>query len=211
MKENRTQTGQDEERRVLIVDDDEDLTLSLMGVLEYRGYLVETAHSIQRGRETIEHFDAHVALLDIRLGRSSGIDLIPFLKQACPGIVCVMMTAYAAADTAIAALHEGAYDYLCKPLKPHDLFATLDRCFEKLRLEREKTVAEATLRTRHQELEDINARLRAIVKSTQHLAACSANIGHLGKDLLEELAVNIAAQGGSLFLVKDKGLELVHS
>ncbi len=211
MQDHEIRGGQDEERRVLIVDDEEDLALSFRDILEARGYLVETAHSVQRCRETITYFNAHVALLDIRLGRSNGIDLIPLLKQALPGIVCVMMTAYAATDTAIAALHEGAYDYLRKPLEPRDLFATLERCFEKLRLEREKTIAEAALSARNLELQEVNDRLRVIVESTRQLAAYSVNIRELGKRLLEEFAINMAAEGGSLFLVRDKGLELVHS
>ncbi len=57
-----------------------------------------------------------------------------------------MMTAYAAIDTAVRALQEGAYDYLRKPFGADDLLATLNRCFEKIRLENEKMHLEAQLR-----------------------------------------------------------------
>ncbi len=134
------------EGRILVVDDEEDLAFILVDTLESRGYQVEIAHSAQRGREKIETFDAQVALLDIRLGRDSGIDLIPAFKSVRPGILCVMMTAYAAMDTALEAIHRGAYDYLQKPLDMRYLMATLERCFEKLRLENEKMAAEAALR-----------------------------------------------------------------
>ncbi len=132
--------------RILVVDDEEDLTFILVDTLESRGYQVEVAHSVQDGREKIETFDVQVALLDIHLGRDSGIDLISIFREARPKIICVIITAYAAMDTALEALHRGAYDYLQKPLDMRHLMATLDRCFEKLRLENEKAAAEAALR-----------------------------------------------------------------
>ena len=129
--------------RILIVDDDADFALSLLNVLESRGYQVEIAHDAPSGRKKAEQLNAQVALVDIRLRRNSGINLIAQLKKITPDILCVMMTAYAAVDNAIAAIHEGAYDYLQKPLDIRYLLATLDRCFEKLRLENERAEAEA--------------------------------------------------------------------
>jgi PAS domain S-box-containing protein len=138
-------THERKEGRILIVDDDADFALSLLDVLESRGYQVAIAHDVPNGKEQAEHLDAQVALVDIRLKRNSGIDLIAQLKEINPDILCVMMTAYAAVDNAIAAIHEGAYDYLQKPLDMRYLLATLDRCFEKLQLEDEKAKAEAEI------------------------------------------------------------------
>ncbi len=95
---------QGEERRVLIVDDEKDLVLGLEDILRSRGYRVEKAYTQKAACEAIRGFDAQVALLDIRLGRTSGIDLITRLRKARPRIICVMMTAYAAIDTAVNAL-----------------------------------------------------------------------------------------------------------
>ena len=103
-------------RRVLIVDDEEDLVFILADTLESRGYQVESAYSTRGAMEKIEGYDAQVALLDIRLGYDSGIDLLAKLKQVHPEILCVMMTAYATMDSAVEAIHRGAYDYLQKPL-----------------------------------------------------------------------------------------------
>jgi signal transduction histidine kinase/ActR/RegA family two-component response regulator len=139
-------THEPQKGRILIVDDDQDLVLSLVDILASRGYQVEVAHSAKNSREKAEVFDPQVVLLDIRLGHDNGIDLIAQLKERRPSIFCVMMTAYAAMDTAIEALHRGAYDYLQKPLDVRYLLATLERCFERLRLEREKAAAEEGLR-----------------------------------------------------------------
>jgi len=150
---------------VLIVDDERDLLDILLDTLQSRGYRVETARSAQTAREIVKNFDAQVALLDIRLGRDSGIDLIAPLRQVRPDILCVMMTAYAALDTAIEAVQQGAYDYLQKPLDMQYLLATLDRCFEKLDLERAKRTMEAELRARHSELASLQKTLQDITDS----------------------------------------------
>ncbi|HAA05514.1 MAG TPA: hypothetical protein DCE18_19410, partial [Syntrophobacteraceae bacterium] len=197
-------------KRLLIVDDDQDFAGSLRDILEPRGYMVAEAYSAKGALQTLTDFDAQVALIDIRLDRSSGIDLIAKLREVRPSILCVMMTAFAGIETAIEALHQGAYDYLRKPLNAHDLFATLERCFEKLRLEREKQQAEETLRLRNQELEEVNVRLRKIVESAKALAFRS-QWGEVGSHLLEEFAQNMAAEGGSLFLRDGEDLVLVHS
>ncbi|HEY72327.1 MAG TPA: response regulator [Thermoflexia bacterium] len=150
------------EGRILIVDDDVDFALSLVDILESRGYQVEIAHSAQAAQEKVQDFDAQVALLDVRLRRTSGIDLIASLEEIRPGILCVTMTAYAAMDTAIEAIRRGAYDYLQKPLNIQYLLASLERCFEKLWLESEKDAAEKTLRQRNRELGLLNRVGRAL-------------------------------------------------
>lgn len=139
-----------ESRRILLVDDDRDFVEGIIDVLESRGFVVKTAYSAGSAADRIKEFDAHIALLDMRLGTKSGIDLIGSFSEARPGILCVMMTAYASVDTAVEALQRGAYDYLRKPLDMRELLSILDRCFEKIRLEREKVIAEAALRESEQ-------------------------------------------------------------
>ncbi len=176
--------------RILIVDDDRDFALSLVDMLESRGYRVEVAHSSQSGREKAVLFEPQVALLDIRLGHDSGIDLIPHLKEARPEILCVMMTGYAAMDTAIEAIHRGAYDYLQKPLDMRYLLATLERCFEKLRLESEKAAAEKALQAYSKELEVMVAeRTKELQEAREQLIRQEklAMLGQLASGVAHEL------------------------
>ncbi|MDY7031426.1 MAG: response regulator, partial [Thermodesulfobacteriota bacterium] len=201
---------EDIKRHILIVDDDKDFADSLLDILELEGYECEVSNSATRALQKIKHFKAQVALIDIRLGRSSGIDLIARLKKARPHILCVMITAYAALETATQALQEGAYDYLRKPINFQDLMCTLDRCFDKLQLEREKASVDMALRIRNQELEEINARLRNMVESIKRMSSCS-NMRQMGPLLLDEFSNNIKAEGGSLFLCEREGLALLHT
>jgi PAS domain S-box-containing protein len=164
------------EGRILIVDDDVDFALSLLDVLESRGYQVEIAHDVPSGREKAEQLNAQVALVDIRLRRDSGINLIAQLQEINPAILCVMVTAYAAADNAIEAIHKGAYDYLQKPLDMRYLLATLDRCFEKLRLENEKAAAETE---RERLLDDLKQRNLQLDDHLNQLRRLNAEIARL--------------------------------
>ena len=134
-------------RRILIVDDDHDFSAAIGEILDSEGYTVSLAHGAQEACDRAAEFGADIALLDIRLGRDSGIDLIGRLKSVREGVLCVMMTGHAALDTAIQALQQGAYDYLRKPIDGLDLLATLDRCFETIRL-REDTCATEEARAR---------------------------------------------------------------
>lgn len=153
--------GESEEgRRVLIVDDDADLAESLAEILLSRDYEVATAEGPETALEALEYFPAEVALIDVRLGRASGIELMGRLRARRPGLLCVLMTAYADTESAIEALHRDAYQYLRKPLAVSELLATMSRCRERLRLAREKEHAEEALRSRNRELEELNLQLR---------------------------------------------------
>ena len=196
-------------RKLLIVDDEQDFALSLADILESYGYVVERAYNGKGAMDKIKEFKAHVALLDVRLGKDNGINLICKLKEEAPKLLSIIMTAYATAETAIEALQEGAYDYLRKPLNPMDLLAKLDRCFERLRLEEEKEKAEEALKLRNKELEEINERLRNIAASAKTLTACTGSL-RASQILLETFAKNMAAKGGSIYLIKGDRLSLVH-
>ena len=123
---------------ILIVDDQKDFAEGIAELLEMKGYKAQVAFSAMGALERAGAVDVAVALIDLRLGHASGLDLIEGLKSIRPGILCLIMTAYADVDTAIEAVHRGAYDYLRKPLSTGDLLLTLNRCLDRIRLEEEK-------------------------------------------------------------------------
>lgn len=133
-------------RSVLVVDDDADFAESLVGLLQMEGYDAALARNAQAAETMLREHRIAVALIDLRLNLGSGVDLIRSLHQTAPDLVTVMITAYASIDTAIEAMKAGAYDYLSKPFYTEDLLATLDRCFERIRLVEERRRAEDRLR-----------------------------------------------------------------
>jgi diguanylate cyclase (GGDEF)-like protein/PAS domain S-box-containing protein len=142
-------------RRVLIVDDDRDFADSTADLLALQGYDAFPAYETGAARRAVGSFLAEVALIDVRLGTGSGIELIRELKKSNPGVTCVMMTAFASTESAIEALHLGAYDYLRKPFHPEDLLATLNRIFERIELEADKARAERALRDSERRFRDL--------------------------------------------------------
>ena len=127
--------------RLLAVDDDVDMVDGLAEVLEAHGYEVKTANDQDAAIRTIQDYDAQVALLDIRLGNSNGLDLISRLKEYRPNLYCIVITGNADKESAVTALRNGAYDYMTKPLHPNELFSVIERCLDKHRLEQRADAA----------------------------------------------------------------------
>src|SRR5262245_48677492 len=101
--------------RVLIIDDEKNIRTTLSMCLEGMGCQVTAVPSgpaafVAVGRQVFD-----LAFLDLRLGETSGLDLIPQLLADNPGLAIVVITAYATFDTAVEAIRRGAQDYLPKP------------------------------------------------------------------------------------------------
>jgi two-component system response regulator RegA len=103
------------ERTLLIVDDDAPLHQRLARAMERRGFIVQTADSVASGVAAATAKPPAVAVVDLRLGDGSGLDVVSALREARPGARIVMLTGYGNIATAVAAVKAGAIDYLPKP------------------------------------------------------------------------------------------------
>jgi signal transduction histidine kinase len=142
--------------RVLVVDDEEAVMLTIQGILELDGYEVIATASGEAALELIgtQYFD--VVLTDLRLEDGmDGLDLVRELRRQSLDAVAIMLTGYASLDSAVKALREGAYDYLYKPCDVLELRTTVSRGLEKSRLA-------AQLRARVAELETANETIRSL-------------------------------------------------
>ncbi|MFZ2003464.1 MAG: ActR/PrrA/RegA family redox response regulator transcription factor [Stellaceae bacterium] len=103
------------ERTLLIVDDDAPLNQRLARAMERRGFVVETADSVATGIAAATANPPAFAVVDLRLGDGSGLDIVSTLRERRPGARIVMLTGYGNIATAVAAVKAGAVDYLPKP------------------------------------------------------------------------------------------------
>src|SRR4051812_14352021 len=137
-------------------------------MLEASGYLAVVANDPESAVAILQRDAVPVVMLDIRLGHAPGVDFLARLMAMQPSLICVMMTAHVATDTAIEALRKGAYDYFDKSCEPRELLAVLARCFEKVQLHEEKTAAYEALRVAKDEAEAANRAKSEFLATMSH-------------------------------------------
>jgi two-component system response regulator RegA len=103
------------ERTLLIVDDDAPLCQRLARAMERRGFVVATAESVAAGVASATAHPPAFAVVDLRLGDGSGLEVVSALRDVRPGSRIVVLTGYGNIATAVAAVKAGALDYLPKP------------------------------------------------------------------------------------------------
>ena len=125
---------------VLVVDDEAGVRNFLQRARQARGCRVDIAGSAEEGAERLveHHFDAIV--LDIALPGRSGMDWLRSLKNGGFAGDVILITAFADIETAIDALRAGASDFVLKPFRVDQIVNSLQRCFERARLDRENFV-----------------------------------------------------------------------
>jgi NtrC-family two-component system response regulator AlgB len=112
---------------ILLIDDDTSLRKSIRLALGAMGHAVVEAADTAAALEIVSRSQLDLALLDLRLARESGLDVLPELLRLAPGLHVVVVTAYATIETAVEAMRRGAFDYLPKPFTPDQLRIVLDR------------------------------------------------------------------------------------
>lgn len=121
---------------LLIVEDDELLLQTLLRRFQKQGINARGAGTAAEGLALADQDRFDIALLDLHLPDSSGIDLIGQLKERHPDLEAIMLTAHGSMETAIQAMKRGAYDYLTKPFHLPELEIHIQKAYEKVRLAR---------------------------------------------------------------------------
>ena len=103
---------------ILIVDDELSVRDSLSNWFMEDGYSVDTAEDAKVALKKLEAFNFHIILVDIKLPGMDGLELNRRIKSINDEAVVIIMTAFASVDSAVQALKDGAYDYVCKPFDP---------------------------------------------------------------------------------------------
>ncbi len=116
--------------RVLVVDDEKLMRISLEDKLVKEGYSVTSLSNAIEGLKVLQSTSFDAVITDLRLPRMDGIDFLREIKKASPDIVVIIMTAYGSIENAVIAMKEGAYDYVTKPFSLEELTIKLQKALK---------------------------------------------------------------------------------
>jgi signal transduction histidine kinase len=141
------------EARLLVVDDEESLRITTAAIFEKEGYIVDTASSGDQAIALLSQSDYDLVLTDLHMEGGDGLSVLNQIRRHAPLIISVVLTGFASVESAIAALQEGAYDYLVKPCDIETMKHTIRRGVEHRRLMLAEQKARADLKQLNLDLE----------------------------------------------------------
>jgi two-component system response regulator AtoC len=124
-------------KRVLVVDDEENLRNMLTMIIQKEGYEVDSSGDGRDALSKIKGDGFDFVLCDLKMPKLDGLGLLRELKESKGESTVIMMSAYGTIDTAVEAMKLGAYDYVSKPFKTDEIILTLKKAEERERLKRE--------------------------------------------------------------------------
>lgn len=127
-------------RKILLVDDDDQLRSSFYNLLTAEGYEVRTAASGEAALRMLEEEMPDVVIMDVRMPGIDGLATLRVMREHEPRLPVIIMTAYSTTDAAIEATKLGAFDYILKPFDIPDVLELLGKAFAASRMMRERVV-----------------------------------------------------------------------
>jgi DNA-binding NtrC family response regulator len=135
--------------RILIVDDEARMAEVVAAALRRAGHECETSSSGQAALLALEERPADVIVTDWKMPGMDGVELLRQLRARRPGVPVILLTAHGTVPSAVAAMREGAFDYVTKPFDNDELRAIVARALELTRLQRENRWLRQEVETRY--------------------------------------------------------------
>ncbi|MBK8010866.1 MAG: sigma-54-dependent Fis family transcriptional regulator [Deltaproteobacteria bacterium] len=164
--------------RILILDDEPNIVVSLSRALELEGYAVETASTVAEAEQRIQRRQPDLALLDVRLPDGDGIELLERIKKSESAPPVVMMSGHGTIDEAVRAIQLGAADFLEKPIGQDRLLLTIENTLKMARLVEENRVLRDEAR-RAMGTSDILGRSKAVVSLKSQIDRVASSEGRV--------------------------------
>jgi phosphoserine phosphatase RsbU/P len=187
--------------RVLLIDDDPAVCSAFRRVLERRGHKVFEAADGRQGLATADQVSPEIILLDLNLPVMGGLEALGRLSQQCPDVPVIIISGSGTMKDAIAALKQGAWDYLVKPLSENStLIHTVETNLERSRLLRQNKLIRQELERHHEQIrddEEAGRKIQAKLFPPQDWQAGPCHLRHhvipslaLSGDFVDYFAVN---------------------
>ena len=194
--------------RVIVIDDEKNIRTTLSLCLEQTGCQVDAVSSAEGALHALAQQPYDLAFLDLRLGNSSGLDLIPKLLADNSNLMIVVMTAYATVDSAVEAIKRGASEYLPKPFEPAQIRHVVEQSIQRRDLKRQVTDLESRLRESAPEvdLESDSPKIRTVLEIAARAAVSDVPVllrgeSGTGKTVLARMIHSLSPRGKRPFVV----------
>jgi two-component system response regulator AtoC len=163
---------------ILVVDDDERLRETLGILVRNLGHEALTADDIGSAQAVLATREVDLVISDLRMPGGSGMDLLDFVLRSTPDTPVIMLTAYGTVETAVQAMHKGAFDYLLKPFDAGEMEMRVTRALaaRHFRVENDYLRAEIEERDGLDELIGVSEALDRVVELVKQVAPTDAAV-----------------------------------
>src|SRR5713101_4014083 len=152
-------------RRVLIIDDERPVLMTLEALLKRHRYHVDTAVTASQGLKSLKSNSPSLVLLDLQLPDAHGLEMLDRIKTELPDVQVIILTAHDSLHNAIESIKRGAYHFISKPYAPEELLSLVEKALEKQFLLREAEKLREKTEQLEKRLEIAEARPAPVFKS----------------------------------------------
>jgi DNA-binding NtrC family response regulator len=169
--------------KILVVDDDREMCQFLADLLGEEGYLVETVHD---GASAVERYRANtfdLTITDLMMPRMRGTELVRQLKEIDAHALVLLITAFGSIESAVEAMHAGAFHYVTKPFRTEEILLQVNRALEQRSLQSEVERLRQQVHSRYGFANIIgqSARMREIFELVAHVSDLAVNVLIVGE------------------------------
>ncbi len=154
-----------EARRILIIDDERPILMTLEALLNRHGYQTETATTATLGLRAMKTNPAALVLLDLQLPDADGLETLERLKKDFGDSQVIILTAHDSLNNAIESIKRGAFHFISKPYAPEELLSLVEQALEKRSLLQETQALREKAEQLEKRLELAETRLAPVFKS----------------------------------------------
>ena len=185
--------------KILIIDDEKNIREGLAAALEMDGYNTAVAENGEKGLEFVNKGDIDLVITDLRMPGISGEEVLQKITSEIPGLPVIVLTGHGSIDSAVSAMHSGAYDFLTKPLNLEHLSLVVKRALKNRELQiQNKQLQEEIIKSKpFESIIGKSAEMQKIFQMIQKVASTKASVlitgeSGVGKELVAHAIHNLS-------------------
>jgi len=192
--------------KILIVDDEKNVTSSFKKIMMQDGYEVITAGNAEEGLSIFKGANIGLLIMDIRMPGMSGLEVFSRFKEMDQKMPIIIMTAYGTTETAIQAMQLGAYDYVIKPFEVSEMKSLIKKAFEAGRLMKTEVAFESKEEFKGDRIIGSSSRMQQVYKAIGQVAASDVTVllrgeSGTGKELIARAIYHHSHRKENPFLI----------